>query len=393
VSHAPPAGGLGGREPGPRVLCVDDEPLVLGLMTRLLETQNAYVRAVGSPREALVAFANDRFDLVITDIRMPRMDGHDLVAEIRARDPAVPILVATGQASVDTAMRSLREGATGMLLKPFTGEEFRTEVRAALDRSRIRHDALQYRFMTPILDGVALALTAAIEARDLETGEHCQQLGWMGERVAALMGCSEQERTTIRIGGYLHDVGKIAIADRLLLKADRLTEDEYAEMQRHAAIGGDIVSTHVAMAGIASVVRHHHERYDGLGYPDHLVGDAIPLGARIIAIADAISAMTNDRPYHRATSLDEAWAEVQRGSGRQFDPAVVEVYREVVGTDIVDAPAVTQGTTIAIVSRRPDGSPIDDRMVATLRPSRIASAPFAAPETSAPGPETSRSAR
>jgi putative two-component system response regulator len=366
------------------VLCVDDEPLVLGLMTRLLETQNAHVRAVGSPREALVAFANDRFDLVITDIRMPRMDGHDLLAEIRARDPAVPILVATGHASVDSAIRLLREGATGMLLKPFTGEEFRNEVRAALERSRVRHDALQYRFMTPILDGVALALTAAIEARDLETGEHCQQLGWMGERVAALMGCSEQERTTIRIGGYLHDVGKIAIADRLLLTADRLTDDEYAEMQRHAEIGGDIVSTHVAMAGIASVVRHHHERYDGLGYPDHLVGDSIPIGARIIAIADAISAMTNDRPYHRAMSLDEAWTEIQRGAARQFDPAVVEVYREVVGTDIVPAPEGTLGTTIAIVSRRPDGTPIDERMTATLRPSRIASSPLPPPEPSRP---------
>jgi cyclic di-GMP phosphodiesterase len=368
-------------DPGPRVLCVDDEPLVLDLMARLLETQGAHVTSVGSPREALVAFASDRFDLVITDIRMPRMDGHDLLAEIRARDPAVPILVATGHASVDIAIRSLREGATGMLLKPFTGEEFRTEVRAALERSRVRHDALQYRFMTPILDGVALALTAAIEARDLETGEHCQQLGWMGERVATLMGCSEQERTTIRIGGYLHDIGKIAIADRLLLKADRLTDDEYAEMQRHAEIGGDIVSTHVAMAGIAAVVRHHHERFDGRGYPDRLAGDAIPLGARIIAIADAISAMTNDRPYHRSMALDEAWSEVQRGSARQFDPSVVEVYRAVVGTDIVAAPAGTVGTTIAIVPGRSDGGAVDARLPSALRPSRIASSPLGPPES------------
>ncbi|MBA2380805.1 MAG: HD domain-containing protein [Chloroflexi bacterium] len=179
--------------------------------------------------------------------------------------------------------------------------------------------------MTPILDGVALALTAAIEARDLETGEHCRHLGWLGERIAVLLGLPELMRTTIRIGGYLHDVGKIAIADRILLKPGPLTDDEYAEMQRHAEIGGDIVSTHSAMTEIAAIVRHHHERFDGRGYPDRLKAAAIPLGARIIAIADALSAQTSDRPYHRAVSLDEAWAEIERHSGSQFEPALVEL--------------------------------------------------------------------
>jgi len=318
-----------------RVLCVDDEPVILSLMSRLLECLDLSATTASGPDRALDLFDHGRFDLVVTDIRMPGMDGHAFLAEIRARDPQVPVIVATGHASLDNAIRALRDGASGMLIKPFTADEFGKEVTAALERARIRSDALRYRYVTPILDGVALALTAAIEARDLETGEHCQQLGWMGERVARLLGLPELEQTTIRIGGYLHDVGKIAIADRILLKPGPLTDEEYTEMQRHAEIGASIVSTHEAMTGIAQIVRHHHERFDGRGYPDRLAGDAVPLGARIISIADALSAMTSDRPYRRAIALEPAWDEIVRNSGAQFDPAIVDVFGTMVEQELL----------------------------------------------------------
>ena len=315
-----------GPDPAPRVLCVDDEPVTLQLMSRLLERMNLTVSTAPDPASALAMFDTEHHDLIITDIRMPGMDGHAFLSAIRARDHQVPVIVATGHASLDNAIRALRDGASGMLVKPFTGEEFATEVANALQRARIRHDALQYSFVTPILDGVALALTAAIEARDHETGDHCRQLGTMGERIARMLGLAEQERTTIRIGGYLHDVGKIAIADRILLKPGPLTNDEYQEMQRHSDIGASIVQTHEAMTGIALIVRHHHEHFDGGGYPDRLAGDEIPLGARIIAIADAFSAMTSDRVYRKRLPLDQAWDEIHRTSGSQFDPALVELF-------------------------------------------------------------------
>jgi putative nucleotidyltransferase with HDIG domain len=235
---------------------------------------------------------------------------------------------------MDTAMRALREGATGMLVKPFTVQEFEAEVATALDRARIETEALEYRFVTPILDGVALALTAAIEARHLETGAHCQELGSMGERIAALLGLPERDRTTIRIGGYLHDVGKIAIADRILLKPGKLTDSEYREMQRHSELGAAIVQTHEAMVGIASIVRHHHERWDGAGYPDRLAAAKIPIGARIIAVCDAFSAMTHDRVYRRRMPDEQAWDEVLRHSGSQFDPEVVERFGEILAADL-----------------------------------------------------------
>ena len=348
-------------EPGQRVLCVDDEPVLLRLVSRLLERMGLAVVTAPGPIDALAMFDAERFDLVITDIRMPGMDGHEFLAEIRARDPQVPVIVATGHASLDNAIRALRDGASGMLIKPFTGEEFTTEVANALQRARIRHDALQYQFVTPILDGVALALTAAIEARDLETGEHCMQLGMIGERVARVMNLSEQERTTIRIGGYLHDVGKIAIADRILLKPGPLTDDEYREMQRHAEIGGSIVQTHEAMTDIASIVRHHHERFDGRGYPDRLAGEAIPVGARIIAIADAFSAMTNDRVYRKAVGVEAALDEIRRHAGGQFDPAIVEAFEVARLPD--EAPpsgvAAADGAAAGVDGNGPGDAPVE----------------------------------
>ena len=318
----------------PRALCVDDEPLVLRLVERLLRGLGFDVDAVGDPREAVSAFTVGRYQLVLTDVRMPGMDGHQVITALRAIDAEVPILVVTGQGTLENATSALREGASGMIVKPFTTEEFRSEVEATLERHRYRLDALQLRFVTPILDGVALALTAAIEARDLETGEHCRQLGILGEAVASLMGLSDQERTTIRIGGYLHDIGKIGIADRILLKPGKLTDEEYREMQRHAELGAGIVSTHEQMAGIADIVRHHHERFDGNGYPSSLAGEYIPIGARIIAVADSWSAMTNDRVYRAALPEDVALEELRRNRGTQFDPGVLDLFEEVITAEI-----------------------------------------------------------
>lgn len=238
-----------------------------------------------------------------------------------------------------------------MLIKPFTVSEFTAEVTNALQRARTHHEAIQYRFVTPILDGVALALSAAIEARDIETGAHCIELGTFGERVARLLGLSEQERTTIRIGGYLHDVGKIAIADRILLKPGPLTPEEFAEMQRHAAIGGDIVQTHEAMTDIARIVRHHHERFDGNGYPDRIVGEEIPLGARIIHVADALDSMLTTRIYRAARPVDEALREVKNKAGSQFCPRCVAALERILPLDSVvgELPAAERRERPALV--------------------------------------------
>jgi putative two-component system response regulator len=323
-----------GRARRPRVLCVDDEPLILRLLDRMLGGSGMEVVTSGEAGTALETFPADRFDLVITDIRMPGMSGHEFVQGIRARDPQVPIIVITGQGTVENAAEMIRNGANGMLLKPFTLEELMREVTGALERARERHDALELRLVTPLLDGVALSWSKALENRDLETAEHCRALGAYGERVAIALGFDRALQTTIRIGGFLHDIGKIGIPDRILLKPGALTDEEIEQMRRHSQIGAEILEqVHESLAGIAGIVRHHHEQWNGSGYPDHLAGAAIPIGARIISVADAFNSMTIDRPYRLALPVERAWDELARFAGTQFDPVCVDAFRATVNPD------------------------------------------------------------
>ncbi len=324
-----PRASLAGEE-RPRVLCVDDEPVILQVLRRLLESQGFETVTTQDPASAISAFDEKPFDVVITDIHMPRMDGMALMRTLRERQPDLPVMVVTGHGTVDTAIQALREGASGMLVKPFTGQELLSEVRRALAASEMRYEALQYRYLSPVLDSIALTLSTAIEARNLETGEHCRQLGILAERMAAVLGQDERQRMTIRIGGYLHDVGKIGIADAILLKPGHLTSEETAEMRRHSEIGAAILEVHEAMGDIARIVRHHHERWDGLGYPQGLSGTDIPIGARIIAVADAYSAMTADRIYRSALPIETAWAELRAHAGSDFDPDIVAAFEQVV---------------------------------------------------------------
>ena len=352
----------------PKVLCVDDEPAILLLVQRLLQIQGFEPVGFSDPETAIAEFESGKFDAVITDIHMPGMNGLALLTALRERQPEIPVIVVTGHGTADTAIDCLRQGASGMLVKPFTAEELLTEVRRALAASRMRYEALQYRYLSPVLDSIALTLSTAIEARNLETGEHCRQLGVLSERMAAVLGLDEGQRTSIRIGGYLHDIGKIGIADAVLLKPGKLTDEEMTEMKRHTVIGGAILEVHEAMADIAQIVRHHHERWDGRGYPDSIAGADIPLGARIIAVADAFSAMTTDRIYRPALPIDRAWAELRAHRETQFDPGIVDAFEKVVDDrgNIRQLDPSLEGTLLASAQPSMAGSAALHDRLATL---------------------------
>jgi putative two-component system response regulator len=337
-----------GRAPAarPRVLSVDDEQSILRLISRLLEMKGYEVTTSNDPEAVVANFREGAWDVVITDVNMPGMTGLELLHALRARQPDLPIVVVTGEGTVETAIQALREGATGMLIKPFASAELLAEVGRAVETARMRFEALQYRLLTPVLDSIAVTLSSAIEARNLETAAHCRHLGQLSERIAGILSLPETEQTRIRIAGYLHDVGKIGISDAVLLKPGRLDEAEMAEMQRHSEIGAAILDVHEAMSGIARIVRHHHERWDGTGYPAGLKREEIPLGARIIAVADAFHAMTNTRVYRPALSAEVAWAELRTRAGTQFDPEIVEVFAQVVDEagNVRPVPAGDQAT-------------------------------------------------
>ena len=317
----------GGR---PRVLAVDDDNAILRLITRILENHGYAVTGFGDPESAAFGFREGEWDAVVTDVNMPGMGGLGLLHALLAVQPNLPVVVVTGEGTVETAIRALREGATGMLLKPFCQDDLLAEITRSLEAARMRREALQYRVLSPILDSIALTLSSAIEARNLETAAHCRHLGLLSERMASALGLPGHDQMTIRIAGYLHDVGKIGIRDAVLLKPGRLDDEEMAEMRRHSEIGAEILEVHEAMAGIARIVRHHHERWDGRGYPGGLSGNDIPLGGRIIAVADSFHAMTHDRVYRPALPVEVAWQQIRAGAGSQFDPAIVEVFALVV---------------------------------------------------------------
>ncbi len=182
---------------------------------------------------------------------------------------------------------------------------------------------------------VVLALASAVDARDAYTSDHSERMATWAEALARAMACGEEEVRDIRRAARLHDIGKIGVPDSILLKPGGLTEGEWAVMRRHPVIGSEILMVMQGMRGVAKLVRHHQERWDGTGYPDGLTGEEIPLGARILAVVDAYSAIIDDRPYRRARTHDEAIAELQRCAGSHFDPRVVDVFCQIMReTDI-----------------------------------------------------------
>jgi putative two-component system response regulator len=348
----------------PRVLSVDDEQSILRLISRLLEMKGYQVTTSNDPEAVVIGFREGAWDVVITDVNMPGMSGLELLRALRSRQPDLPIVVVTGEATVDTAIQALREGATGMLIKPFTAAELLAEVGRAVASARMRYEALQYRLLSPVLDSIALTLSSSIEARNQETAAHCRHLGMLSERMAAALSLPETDQMTIRIAGYLHDVGKIGISDAVLLKPGRLDEAEMAEMRRHSEIGAALLDVHEAMSGIARIVRHHHERWDGAGYPAGLAGHEIPLGGRIIAVADAFHAMTNDRVYRPALPVEQAWAELRLRAGTQFDPAIVEVFSRIVDEagNLRPLPSVSAAPATPVFETSPQLSGIQERL-------------------------------
>lgn len=283
------------------VLVVDDVEANGRLMVRLLSRDGYRLRIAHDGQEALDAVAQEQPDVVLMDVLMPRLDGFEACRRIKDNPSTrlIPVVLVTALADIDSRIRGLEVGADDFISKPFSEPELRARVRSLL---RIK----QYTDELDSAESVILSLALTIEARDGTTDGHCQRLAGYASALGTALGLEAQEIAALRLGGFLHDIGKVGIPDRILLKPGRLTPDEYAQMKEHTIIGDRLCGELRSLRRVRPIVRHHHERLDGSGYPDGLAGDAVPLLAQIMGVVDVFDALTTPRPYKDALSIEQA---------------------------------------------------------------------------------------
>ena len=328
-----------------RVLIVDDESYVCLLLREWLTQEGFTCQTALSGAEALALLQDLIFDAVISDLSMPGMSGMELLASVRESHPHTAFLMATGVGDTRLAVQAMKQGADDYLMKPFQLEAVVASLGRALEMRRLEHDLDDYRthleervnertaqlqaalgHISQIYDETLEALGAALDLKDGDTAGHARRVTRYCLEIAKAMGCSEEEMLQLKRGAYLHDIGKIAIPDAILLKPAKLTSEETTVMWAHPYIGYEFVGRISFLAEAAEIVLTHHERFDGSGYPQRLMGDEIPLGSRIFAVADTLDAMTSDRPYRRALPCSAAREEIRRQSGRQFESRVVDAF-------------------------------------------------------------------
>jgi putative two-component system response regulator len=327
---------LSTEEPGPayrqvqsvRALIVDDDEDVASLFAESLASANYDVYTAASGQEAVELITRAVFDIVLVDVFLPDVHGFDLLQTMKAFQPELAIIIITGQGDTDMARDALMAGACDFVTKPCRISELPIIVERNLARSSLssRSNRTFQRALEISYEAVLDALLAALDTRDTETEGHSERVTAYTMLLAEQMGVPQEELYHIERGALLHDIGKIGVPDRILLKPGPLTEDEWVEMRQHPVIGFRMCSKIEFLKGAAQIVLHHHEKWDGSGYPDGLNGEMIPLGARIFAVVDTLDAMTTDRPYRKAMTYAAACDEILRHRGTQFDPAVVDAF-------------------------------------------------------------------
>ena len=332
-----------------RVLIVDDDRQIRRVLSEFFTGSQYDCHQAANGAEGLKWFADERPPLTVTDVDMPEMNGLEFLRQARAIDPDAAFLVLTGVGDIQTAVESLKFGAYDFILKPVNMDELLIAAERALEHRELLIERREYHTLlerrvaeaTRELEATlgALeetyrstleALGSAIDTRDLGTQAHSRRVRGYSLIIARTHGLTDEKALRdLEHGVLLHDIGKIGIPDAILLKPGPLTPAEWKIMRTHPEIGRQLVEQIPFLRPAVPIVYHHHERWDGTGYPQRLKGEAIPLSARIFAVADAFDAMTFDRPYSRAIGFEGARDEIQRSAGTHFDPAVVASFMRV----------------------------------------------------------------
>lgn len=329
----------------PRCLVVDDEPRLRQILVRLMRADGFIVDEASNGHDAIRQMELHPATLILTDIEMPTMDGFSLLRELRARWPDAAVMMISGNGDVQMAVSCLSVGALDYLTKPFHLEEVRARITSVLERRRLVLENREYqtrleqkvqaqarRIEQQFLGGVQ-ALAEALEAKDPYTHGHSVRVSQYATAIARRLELPDSVVRAVTLGGRLHDIGKIGVRETILTKPARLTSEEYAHVMTHMTVGWRILSAMVIdQPELLNIVRHHHERMDGAGLPDGLMGNDIPLEARIVAVADSFDAMTSGRRYRDdgGKLLPKALKELQRCAGTQFDVDCVTAFLDAI---------------------------------------------------------------
>jgi putative nucleotidyltransferase with HDIG domain len=308
-----------------RLLIVDDMEAMRMALEDSLRFQGYDALSVGSAEEALDRLRSEQFDLLLTDQAMPGLSGIEL-AEATARiHPDMPIVLLTGHTDVELAKASLQRGASDYVTKPVNIHELPIVIERNLTRHRMLLERLKEREAQVMFEAIK-ALASAVDAKDPYTARHSMRVTRLSLILADGVGLPSDDRYVLELSAWMHDVGKIGVPDHILTKGSPLTKAEFEIMKIHAPKGGEIVRQIEELTQVADVIRHHHERWDGRGYPDGLRGKGIPLLSRIILIADCFEAMTSDRSYRPGTGRAHALEELHQHAGSQFDPELADIF-------------------------------------------------------------------
>jgi putative two-component system response regulator len=307
-----------------RILVVDDDAMQRQLECDILESSDiaCELEEARNGGEALERLRKMPFDAVLLDKRMPVMDGDEVCRRVRndLQQRLLPLIMVTGTNSQEDLAASLLAGATDFISKPYTPLELISRIRAAVRTKRLT-DQLDS------AESLLFTLARMVEAKDKTTGDHCSRLSHMVVVYGEALGLGRGQLEALRRGGVLHDIGKLGIPDRILLKPSGLTDDEWVIMRQHTNIGAHLCESLATMRDVVPIIRHHHERWDGNGYPDALQGEAIPLLARVFQIIDIYDALASTRPYKRSLSRQEIVGIMRDETAKGWrDPALMESF-------------------------------------------------------------------
>jgi putative two-component system response regulator len=322
----------------PTILVIDPIDLNRQLLKAMLKTGNYRILEAKRPSAALGILEKEKVDLVVVDLVMPEMSGHDFCRLLKndRKTQLIPILMTTSVQGVENEVAGIESGADEFLIKPLMPNLVRTRIRAML-RNKALIDSLEE------AETILFALAQAVEHRDKYTGLHCDRLATYSIALGQALGLARQDQLALYRGGYLHDIGKISIPDAILFKRGLLTEDEWKTMRLHTIRGEEICRPMKTLAPVLPIIRSHHERWDGSGYPDGLRGEDIPLLARILQVADIYDALTTARPYKPAFSPQHAIEIMVEEARRGWrDPELVPLFAEISQKDVSGSVSMQQ---------------------------------------------------